>query len=256
MGFFGDMFAGSGGGFLSTAANMYMANEEQNWRESMMKQAHQFEVADLRKAGLNPVLSAGGKGASAPSPTPLPDTSGLRDLGKSSAFRLANEQVRAQRIANESAQIDLDRKRDTVNASGVEPGTKTAQVINSLPPYVQGIARSGASFLSNIGTKLGNAIGNYEGGSYDKQIDAAKKQIRESADSVKSSVKRKAVTTPQGKNSAKSVRSAPMTEQEEATWDNYIEELVKEANAQVDANLKNMKAAKRSKPHPITYHPY
>lgn len=36
---------------------------QMNWQERMTKSSHQMEVADLVKAGLNPVLSSGGNGA-------------------------------------------------------------------------------------------------------------------------------------------------------------------------------------------------
>lgn len=48
------------------AVNAFNAKEAQknrDWQEYMAKNAHQFEVEDLIKAGLNPVLSAGGQGA-------------------------------------------------------------------------------------------------------------------------------------------------------------------------------------------------
>lgn len=43
--------------------NAKEAQKNRDWQEYMAKHAHQFEVADLIAAGLNPVLSAGGQGA-------------------------------------------------------------------------------------------------------------------------------------------------------------------------------------------------
>lgn len=69
--------------------NKKLADENRNWQERMANSAHQREIADLKAAGLNPVLSVtGGSGAT----TPSGSTASVSD-GAGYASALANLQA-------------------------------------------------------------------------------------------------------------------------------------------------------------------
>ena len=46
--------------------NIQLAREQMDFQREMSNTAHQRQIKDLNKAGLNPILSTGGQGASAP----------------------------------------------------------------------------------------------------------------------------------------------------------------------------------------------
>lgn len=104
--------AGLGGSVWSTQQNIASAREQMDFQERMYKNRHTYEVADLKRAGLNPILSATSGGGSSPSGASAtnsdnPGEAGVRGFSAMNQAKVNREQLAIQRDVADS-QIALN----------------------------------------------------------------------------------------------------------------------------------------------------
>lgn len=98
-----------GGGLVSSAVGVYEAEKNRQFQLDMSNTAHQREVKDLRAAGLNPILSAGGSGASTGSGAMFTPDNPARGVAQAS-LGLASKGAEIGKTTNEAdrAQAEQD----------------------------------------------------------------------------------------------------------------------------------------------------
>lgn len=94
-------FVGWGSARRQREFNAEEAQKNRDWQTMMSNTAHQREVQDLQAAGLNPVLSAGGQGASTPGGS-----------SATSAIAQSNMPALIQSTSNMISTIDSIKSRD------------------------------------------------------------------------------------------------------------------------------------------------
>lgn len=104
-------WASAVGSIFSSAANYAAAERSWKHQKEYAQNAHQWEVEDLKKAGLNPILSAGGSGAPM---TSAPQAHFENPLSEWSATKLAKKQANADIAQKESSSRVQNATADSV----------------------------------------------------------------------------------------------------------------------------------------------
>lgn len=120
------------GGREQRQASSAISQKQMDFQERMYGQRYQLQMADMRKAGLNPILSysQGPPGAPAGAGIPAQDMIGPAVNSAKQALRLTNElkQMKAT-LTKTHAEEDESRSRASLNTANME---KSYREINNL----------------------------------------------------------------------------------------------------------------------------
>lgn len=196
-------FAGeAGAAALGYGMSSRLLEKAQDYNTRVMSHKHQWEVSDLEKAGLNPVLSALGSTGTLGSPAASsPDVDNpvvssalvaktdaekenIRQSTRESKARESLYNAEASGASAKAVVSGVEAKQKVREFEAVDQGTFSRDIvpyIESLPSYLRGPMRLGTSSAGKLYDDLKYLYNRFVGGKSKKDVDSKRKSVKSPA---------------------------------------------------------------------------
>lgn len=146
------------GSLASNATNVALVRAQNRFQERMSSSAHQRQAEDLRKAGINPLLGAGGAGASSPVGTHATmEDSVTKGIHSGMAAKLQKKQLELlhAQVQREYSQAQLNNAENTRITTLTTP---ESNLLNARKALIDSETASIQKVLPLVGQKMASEI--------------------------------------------------------------------------------------------------
>jgi len=144
------------GGIMGNRANSAQNARNITFQREMAQNAHQYEVADLEAAGLNPILSAtGGGGARASGGSSIAMQNPVKDMAASALQIASTNKLKAETKLTENAsdinatQAEVEKIKLKILKEGIDIGKSNVSTAKSIGSKFSDAASGFSEFVGN-----------------------------------------------------------------------------------------------------------